>query len=120
MKNQEFARLLSQIRDEKLDDEAVNQAKQRVWESVSAASSVERSAVKLRSCADFQSMIPAYVDRHLPEARTLLMEDHVHQCVACQHKLDEARPGHTRAVASVRLQLHGDLWGCGGRVLVLW
>ncbi len=99
MKNQEFDRLLSQIREEKVDDEVVDHARQRVWGAISVGSPVEMSPGKLRGCADFQTMIPAYVERRLPEARTLLMEDHLHQCVACRRKLEEARQGNSRAMA---------------------
>ena len=47
----------------------------------------------LRSCEDFQTLIPAYVDKNLPEARKFLFEDHMHQCVACRHAVEQARDG---------------------------
>ena len=98
MKNQKFDRLLSQIRGEKLDDEVVNQAKQRTWEALSAANSAELTPTKLGSCAGFQAMIPAYLEHGLSEARTLLMEDHLHRCVACRRELSQLRKGNVQVV----------------------
>ena len=91
MKNQEFDRLISQVREEHVSEDVVGRAASRVREAISASQSADDSGLKLRSCADFQSLIPAYLGARLTPARTLLMEDHLHQCVACRHALDAAR-----------------------------
>jgi hypothetical protein len=93
MSDHKFDRLLSEIRNEKLDDQVVSQAGDRVWSSISGSSAAELSTHMLRSCEDFQTLVPAYLDKKLPEARRFLFEDHVHQCVACRHAVEEARGG---------------------------
>ena len=91
MKNQDWDRLISQIRDESVSDEVIRGAASRVREAISGSESFEDTGHKLRSCADFRSLIPSYLSSRLTPARTLLMEDHLHQCVACRHALAAAR-----------------------------
>ena len=80
MKNEKFDRLLSTIRNESVDVAVVAQAGDRVWRSIAEAAprAAAASAHILRSCEDFQSLIPAYLARELAPARSLLFEDHVH------------------------------------------
>jgi FecR protein/Putative zinc-finger len=97
MSDHKFEQLLSEIRNEKVDDQVVSCAGDRVWGSITGSSAVELSTHRLRSCEDFQTLVPAYLDKKLPEARRLLFEDHVHQCVACRHAVEEARSGELNA-----------------------
>ncbi|MFZ0758502.1 MAG: FecR domain-containing protein [Candidatus Sulfotelmatobacter sp.] len=96
MSDHKFDRLLSEIRIEAIDDRVVEQASDRVWSSISATPAAQFSAQRLRSCEDFQTLIPAYLEKNLPEARRLLFQDHVHQCVACRHAVEQARLGETQ------------------------
>jgi hypothetical protein len=98
MKDQKFDRLLSDIRNEHVDDQVVSNAGDRVWKSISASPASELSSHTLRSCEDFQTLIPAYLDKNLPEARRFLFEDHVHQCVKCRAAVDLARRGELQPV----------------------
>jgi ferric-dicitrate binding protein FerR (iron transport regulator) len=41
----------------------------------------------LRECRDFQALLPAYRDQTLAPERRLLVEDHLHACVACRRAL---------------------------------
>ncbi len=92
MKNEKLDRLLSEIRNENVDEQVVARAGERVWKSIAgAAPTADRSAHTLRSCDDFQALIPGYLEKQLAPARALLFEDHVHACVACRHALDRAR-----------------------------
>jgi hypothetical protein len=92
MSDHKFDRLISGIRNEQVDDRVVAQAGERVWSSITASPTVELTHM-LRRCEDFQALIPAYLDKNLPEARKLLFQDHVHQCVACRHAVEQARSG---------------------------
>jgi hypothetical protein len=91
MNNQEFDRLISQIREENVSNDVIGDAADRVRETISASLAGEDAGHKLRGCTDFQELIPAYVSERLTPARSLLMEDHLHQCVACRHALESAQ-----------------------------
>jgi ferric-dicitrate binding protein FerR (iron transport regulator) len=89
MKNQQFDRLLSEVRDEKVGEDVINDAARRVLTSIAAAnSSADPVPHTLRSCADFQALRSAYRDGTLSPARVLLMEDHLHGCVECRHAME--------------------------------
>jgi hypothetical protein len=86
-------RAISEIRNEPIDPSVVSQAAGRVWARVSAeAASASAGEVEaIRSCADFQALIPAWRAGRLSPARALLVEDHVHQCPACRKSMTETR-----------------------------
>ena len=98
MKNEKFDRLLSAIRNEQVDDKAVDQAAGRVWNSIAGTPVADVGTHKLRNCEDFQALIPQYLGKQLAGARALLLEDHVHACVACRHAVERARNGEQQAV----------------------
>jgi hypothetical protein len=122
MKNEKFDRLLSTIRNEQVDDQVVARAGERVWKSIAGApSTVDLSTRILRSCEDFQALIPGYVGKQLAPARALLFEDHVHACVACRHALERAREGERQTVwrvASKRPASMAWRWGMGAAAVV--
>jgi len=107
---------LQQIRDERLAARHVESAADRVWsritqrdltlEAVTAA-----PAEKIRTCEDMQTLIPAYLSGDLPHARTLLLEDHLQECVPCRRALRVARNGGKKTVerAKVRPSINGKL-----------
>src|SRR6266446_3008195 len=103
MSDKKFDRLLSEIRNEHVDDLVVSQAGERVWSSITSPVS-ELSVHKLRSCEDFQALIPAYLEKSLPAARRLLFEDHVHLCVACRNSVEQVRKGELQPVWQRELQ----------------
>jgi len=98
MKNEKFDRLLSAIRNEQVDDQVVAQAAGRAWNSIAGTPVTDASTHKLRSCEDFQALIPQYLGKQLAGARALLLEDHVHACVACRHAVERARDGEQQTV----------------------
>jgi len=108
MSDHKFDQLLSEIRNEKVDDQVVSRAGDRVWNSITSSSAAELSTHMLRSCEDFQSLVPAYLSKKLPEARRLLFEDHVHQCVACRRAVEQARGGELNAA---RRPARQPAWG---------
>jgi len=78
---------IAEIRGEELDQITIEQAAGRVWANVA------REALVLRTCVDFQALIPAYRAKQLPDARVWLLEDHVHGCAACRRVLEAATSG---------------------------
>ncbi|MGA8440312.1 MAG: FecR domain-containing protein [Candidatus Sulfotelmatobacter sp.] len=121
MSDQKFDRLLSEIRNEHVDDQVVSQAGERVWNSISATPAAELNLRKLRSCDDFQTLIPAYLDKNLPESRRLLFEDHVHQCVACRNGVERARDGERQPVWQPKLASRGFpvwRWAMGAAAVI--
>jgi len=106
MKNERFERLLSDIRNEQVDDQVVSQAGERVLKSIAgAAPTADLSGHTLRGCEDFQALIPGYLEKTIAPARAMLFEDHVHACVACRHALEGARDGAPQRV--LRLETRG-------------
>jgi hypothetical protein len=107
MSDHKFDRLLSEIRNEHVDDQTASHAGERVWNSITASPAADPSLHTLRNCEDFQTLIPAYLDKTLPSARRLLFEDHIHQCVACRHAVDQARSGELQPVWKLKTAPRG-------------
>ena len=101
MKKRELDNLLDEvtagIRSEQIDDAAIKGASDRVWSrmnvSTMLADSVQDAGApnRIEGCADFQSLIPAYLGKQLTEARSLLLVDHTHECIPCRKALKNAR-----------------------------
>src|ERR1700682_5136945 len=97
MNNQEFDRLVSQIKNERVEESTIERAASRVENRIFGSEALALPEVhRLAGCNDFQALIPAYLGKSLSEARTLLFEDHMHQCVGCRRALGEARHGSAR------------------------
>src|SRR5262249_43188154 len=88
---------VNEISSETVDDAVVAAAAARVWARIEAAQRPEH----LRSCADFQALIPDYRAGRLAEARATLLKDHLHECVACR-KVYEGRVVSMPAPAKAR------------------
>src|SRR5258708_7580015 len=137
MKNKELNNILDQvtagIRAEQVDDATVSGASERVWARVAMESEARRmranrpqdagapvagapfagaiiaggAADRIEGCADFQTLIPAYLDGQLSEARSLLLVDHTHECIPCRRALKQAREARVGAVSpAARRQTH--------------
>jgi hypothetical protein len=89
MNNKQLDQLLSAIRSEEAPETVVEQASDRVWKSITG--DAHSSVQALRSCADFQALIPVYLAKQLTGPRALLFEDHSHSCVSCRHAIDRRR-----------------------------
>src|SRR4051794_2378270 len=115
MKNEKFDQLLSTIRNEHVDDKVVASAGERVWSALNRDTTApQTSSHMLRACQDFQALIPAYLRKELAAGRSMLLEDHVHSCVACRHALEQTRTV-TAAPRPERkaLSLPGWRWAMG-------
>jgi hypothetical protein len=114
MKNKELDNILDQvtagIRNQKVDEAKVKGAAERVWArlstEVAVTATVEAAqADRIEGCADFQSLIPAYLRYELSEARALLLVDHTHECIPCRKAMKQARESRiAAAMPSVRKQ----------------
>lgn len=84
-----FDELLNSIRNETPEASAVEEARTRVQQKLFGPGSA--GADRIRGCEDFQSLIPSYLQRTLSDARRMLLEDHVRECIPCRRALDHAR-----------------------------
>jgi hypothetical protein len=99
MKSDKFEHLLSTIRNEHVDETTVAAASERVWSALrDEFPAAQSNPHLLRSCADFQALVPEYVSKQLAPARAMLFEDHVHNCVSCRHTLERSRYGSNKPV----------------------
>ena len=129
MKNKELNNILDQvtagIRAEQVDDATVSDATERVWARLSNETDARMMranrpqdagapamgthvagapADRIEGCADFQTLIPAYLGGKLSEARSLLLVDHTHECIPCRKALKQARASRVGAVPAMRRQ----------------
>ena len=83
-----------EIRNEQIDPAVVNEAAERVWARLAVEPSAQTQkdvATRIGGCADFQSLIPAYLNGSLSEARSLLLVDHTHECIPCRKAMKDVR-----------------------------
>ena len=87
----------AEIRNEKLDAAVVAGAAQRVQARLAGQQAAVEAGVApvehIRSCDDFRSLIPVYLQGQLSSARTMLLEDHTREFLPCRKALKEARHG---------------------------
>ncbi|MEZ5352512.1 MAG: FecR domain-containing protein [Bryobacteraceae bacterium] len=87
--NDQFENLLREVREEPLDTAAFEQARDRVWSSLSTA-----TASGL--CAGFRASFAAYSAGALDPAKRMLLEDHLSRCAECRQALHGTpAAGHT-------------------------
>ena len=92
--NNRLDSVFEEIRKEPIDPETVRRAGERVWERIAAEAPASKEGA-ITGCADFQALLPEYRAGGLPEARMLLVRDHLHECVACRKEF----MGQTRRAA---------------------
>lgn len=88
-------KVTAEIRNEAIDPSLTDQAAGRVWARLAvetpAALRTASPVEHIESCKDFQSLIPAFLNDSLSEARSLLLVDHTHECIPCRRAMKEAR-----------------------------
>ena len=82
MTNQDFDRLVNSIRDDAPDAETARAAADRVRERLGAGDEF---------CAQFRAYFEMYRAGKLAEGRRMLVEDHLHSCVACRREYSGAK-----------------------------
>src|SRR5882762_8414939 len=95
------------MRNEKIDSAVVSEAAERVWARLAQETSAEirtntPASERIGNCADFQSLIPAYLTGSLSEARSLLLVDHTHECIPCRKAMKDARSRYANRMAPAR------------------
>ena len=111
---------LSEIRDEAVDPAVVEAAGNRVWARLAEAAG-QLSAEPIRGCAGFQELLADYRAGRLPQGRAMLVEDHLHSCVACRHiyegkvvTMPTARP----AARTARWSSNNVRWAAAAAVVI--
>jgi ferric-dicitrate binding protein FerR (iron transport regulator) len=85
--NQELDQAVSDIRNQPVDDAVVEAAAARVWARISATPEAQAAGPRhdhISDCAAFQSLLPDFRAGRLSGARATLLQDHLHECVACR------------------------------------
>jgi hypothetical protein len=88
---------IADMRAKSVDDEVVRAAAKRVFRKVFDSAFVPERVERIRGCADFQSLIPAYLSDSLTPARLSLFEDHTLHCVDCRRALHDRREADPNA-----------------------
>ncbi len=104
-------RAAAEIRDEAIPAEVIEAAASRVWAKLSEPTE------HLRSCRDFQALLPEFRSGRLPEARALLVQDHLHECVACR-RVYEGKVTPLPVPAPARKAPQAAPWAIAAGVLV--
>lgn len=77
--------ITSEIHNETADPVQVRKAADRVWARIEQeAASAAAEPETIRTCGDFQALIPAWRAKQLAPARAMLLEDHLNECPACR------------------------------------
>jgi hypothetical protein len=88
-------KVTAEIRNEAIDPAVSDQAAGRVWARLAAETPAALRTVAavehIESCNDFQSLIPAFLNDSLSEARSLLLVDHTQECIPCRRAMKDAR-----------------------------
>ncbi|MEP6820125.1 MAG: FecR domain-containing protein [bacterium] len=118
----------SEIRNENVDAAVVDKAAERVWARLASETSALKTetvaAERIGDCADFQSLIPAYLTGSLSEARSLLLVDHTHECIPCRKAMKDARSRRIapakKAVAARRYSIQPVVlrWGIAAALVI--
>ena len=90
MNDQQFDKLLDEIRNEEVSSEQVAAGQQRVWDKLSSGG----------ACYEFRSQFEDYRAGKLAEQRTMLLEDHLTRCADCRRALNKPETNKVIAMPS--------------------
>ncbi|HKF19971.1 MAG TPA: FecR domain-containing protein [Candidatus Angelobacter sp.] len=82
---------VQELRAEQPGPEMSRDAGQRVWQRLSE-DPAGAAVSSIRGCVDVRALLPQYRSGQLAEARKLLVEAHLHECVACRREADAEKP----------------------------
>ncbi len=117
MRNDDEVRVQRAIRAVQSDEPEVatlNTAAERVAERLGIEFSKQSAVEMIHSCADVQSLLPAYRAGQVPERRGMLIAAHLRECSTCRsyqagRRLDWTAPVAARKAAMWRPRAYG--WG---------
>src|ERR1700724_3397969 len=95
MTNQDFDHVLKSIRDDVPDVEIAHIAAERVREKLNTTG-------PNGLCEQFRADLIAYRAGRLPEGRRMLIEDHLHSCVACRREYSGVRNALVVPISGIR------------------
>lgn len=76
---------IAAVRDDVPAAGVTGEAAARVWERIGPGATFDATAIEtIGGCADVRALLDAHRRRELPPARTLLVDDHLRECVACR------------------------------------
>src|SRR5215470_17655569 len=84
-----FDDILNQIQNEAPAEDVQARAAENVRRTLFGAAAA--GAETLRGCEDFRTLFASYLQKTLSDARRLLVEDHLRECVNCRKAMDRAR-----------------------------
>src|SRR4051794_26813491 len=91
---QELDNLLTELRADEPSADVVKAARSRGWARLQQTISTS----PIESCAGFQALFPEYRHGTLSAGRRMLVEDPLHECVACRRSFERSRPENSRVV----------------------
>src|SRR6266853_694172 len=91
--NEQLDQALSAMRAEQPASDVMSSAGERVWQLVSQEASLPIGAPveSIRGCDDIRKLLPDYRSGQLVPARALLVESHLHDCVACRREAENSK-----------------------------
>src|SRR6266576_2346050 len=75
---------ISELRDQEPDAKTLSLSAQRVWQRLQTGQGAISAVQLIRGCADIRSLLPAFHRQELPQARALIVRDHLRECLSCR------------------------------------
>jgi len=85
--NDPLDQAISELRAEQPDAKTLSASAEHVWQKLQAGLGEDAATSALqpiRGCADIRALLPAFHKQELPEARALIVEHHLKECVSCR------------------------------------
>ncbi|HEY1528007.1 MAG TPA: FecR domain-containing protein [Candidatus Angelobacter sp.] len=84
---------LTAMRAEQPDQETMNAAGELAWQRVREEASFASitQVESIRGCEDIRKLLPQYRSGQMAPARALLVESHLHECVACRREAETGK-----------------------------
>ncbi|MBZ5506752.1 MAG: FecR domain-containing protein [Acidobacteriia bacterium] len=82
---------LAAVRAELPDNETIHTASDHVWQRLSQEAAALPQIESICGCADVRNLLIQYRAGQLVPARALLVESHLHECVACRREAETGK-----------------------------